>query len=108
MGEGWKRACAAARATQDAGLSKRALLARIVGARAAASAEIAASASGGKFARGLASEGFVGGYLAAIRDIEALLQHGYPQDARGFWKLPIPSPPLPAIAARRRRDETDA
>lgn len=93
MGEGWKRPRATARATRETGLSKRALLARISGARTAASAEIAGSASrGGKFARGLASEGFVGGYLAALDDIEALLRHGYPQDARGFWKPPPRSP----------------
>lgn len=47
---------------------------------------IANGASGGKYARGLANEGFAGGYQQALYDIEAVLTHGYPSDSRGYWR----------------------
>lgn len=40
--------------------------------------------SGSKVARGLAGEGWLGGYRAAINDVEALLRHGAPTDERGL------------------------
>lgn len=50
------------------------------------SKEILDNAKGGKFAAGLASEGFAGGYLEALRDVEAILTHGYPSNSRNYWK----------------------
>jgi hypothetical protein len=40
---------------------------------------------GGKYARGLASEGFAGGYQQALYDVEALLRGVPPGDQRGYW-----------------------
>lgn len=52
-----------------------------------AQAEINASAaSGGKYACGLSSEGYVGGYREAIYDVIAMMDHGQPADQRGFWQ----------------------
>lgn len=52
-----------------------------------AQAEISATAaSGGKYARGLSSEGYVGGYREAIYDVIAMMDHGEPADQRGFWQ----------------------
>jgi hypothetical protein len=48
--------------------------------------EISANRDGGKFARGLSAEGFAGGYLQALDDIEAALRHGHPSDHRGYWR----------------------
>lgn len=41
--------------------------------------------SGDTYARGLANEGYAGGYAAALRDIEAMLTHGHPSDTRCYW-----------------------
>lgn len=38
------------------------------------------------FARGLSAEGFAGGYLQALDDIDAALVRGYPSDHRGYWR----------------------
>lgn len=66
---------------------KRHVLKRIDAARQQVLAEISRNASqGGKFAAGLANEGFAGGYLAALDDVEAALRHGYPNDRRGYWR----------------------
>ena len=50
--------------------------------------EIGANAKGGKFGAGLANEGFAGGYAEALRDVDAILRHGYPSDTRGYWRVP--------------------
>lgn len=65
---------------------KRVVLKRMDAVRKIVAAEISGNAQGGKFARGLASEGFAGGYLQAIDDIDAALRHGYPSDHRGYWR----------------------
>jgi hypothetical protein len=35
--------------------------------------------------RGLASEGFAGGYAEALRDMDAVLRHGHPTDRLRIW-----------------------
>lgn len=37
-------------------------------------------------ARGLAPEGFDGGYQMALMDVDALLRHGFPSDHRGIFR----------------------
>lgn len=60
-------------------------------ARAAARAEIAMNAQGqGRFASGLSSEGFAGGYLAAIDDVLAMLG-GYQGNSRYAHKWATPA-----------------
>jgi hypothetical protein len=44
------------------------------------------SKDGGMFGRGLANEGFAGGYAEALRDVDAVLRHGHPSDRRGYWR----------------------
>lgn len=39
-----------------------------------------------KFSRGLSMEGFAGGYMQALDDVEAALRHGEPSDHRGYWR----------------------
>ena len=39
----------------------------------------------GKFGRGLQSEGFVGGYLAALRDVDLLIRGMRPR-RNGWWE----------------------
>jgi hypothetical protein len=65
---------------------KRHVLRRIEAVRAVVMEEILGNRSGGKFARGLATEGFAGGYLQALDDIDAALRHGEPSDHRGYWR----------------------
>lgn len=84
MGDGLKRARSAALVT--GGLSKVEFLRGLVRARRKATEAIAATArEGGVFGRGLATEGFNGGYRTALDDVEALLRHGFPADDRRFW-----------------------
>jgi hypothetical protein len=45
-------------------------------------AEISGNASGGKFARGLAAEGYAGGYRDALHDIQQLLNDVEPSNSR--------------------------
>lgn len=71
-----------------AALTKRQLLHRIRLARQRVQAEIADHSTSGFFARGLATEGYAGGYRECLDDIEALLTHGYPADTRHYWRLP--------------------
>lgn len=53
--------------------------------RAYEAAEKAANShSGDKYARGLASEGYAGGYLQALRDVEAALK-GYSPSGSRYW-----------------------
>jgi hypothetical protein len=60
---------------------------RLRGAIEKATAEVEVSARGGdKWARGLASEGFAGGYAEALRDVEAMILHGHPTDSRRYWR----------------------
>lgn len=40
----------------------------------------------GMYARGLSSEGFAGGYMQALDDIDGALCHGTPSDHRGYWR----------------------
>lgn len=49
--------------------------------------EIEANASGGKFAAGLSAEGYAGGYLEALHDIQAALNGCPPYHSR-FWPAP--------------------
>lgn len=68
-------------------LNKRDLLTKIPGARSRVRAEIASNVrAGSRVSSGLANEGYAGGYLAALDDIEALLEHGTPADLRGYWR----------------------
>ena len=63
------------------------LLKRIRVAREAAQREIAGNASsGGTYARGLATEGWAGGYLQALDDVDAVARHGCPEDPRNYWR----------------------
>ncbi|ABS14237.1 hypothetical protein I6H96_02560 [Brucella anthropi] len=64
---------------------KRVVFKRIAAVREILKNEISANARGGKYASGLASEGFAGGYLMALDDVEAALTHGLPSDHRGYW-----------------------
>lgn len=64
---------------------KRYVLKRMKAVRAQVMAELRENGDG-KFGRGLSSEGFAGGYLQAIDDIDAALTHGYPSDHRGYWR----------------------
>lgn len=48
--------------------------------------EISGNAAKGRFAAGLASEGFAGGYLAALHDIDGFMRHGCPSDHRGYFR----------------------
>lgn len=57
------------------GLTKAKLLKRLDKAAKAVEREISANAQGGKFASGLANEGWAGGYQQALRDVDAL--HAY-------------------------------
>lgn len=41
---------------------------------------------GGKYGRGLSSEGYIGGYVQALADVQAALSGVQPSDPRGFWK----------------------
>lgn len=40
----------------------------------------------GQYARGLANEGFAGGYAEALRDVDAIIRHGHPRDDRRYWR----------------------
>lgn len=66
--------------------SKRAVLKRIVAVRKIVAEEIANNARGGGTGAGLSNEGFAGGYIAALDDIDAALRHGSPSDHRGYWR----------------------
>jgi hypothetical protein len=66
---------------------KRVVLKRIDKVAEVVAKDISDSRRGGeKYAAGLSSEGFAGGYLAALRDVEAALRHGYPSDHHGYWR----------------------
>lgn len=62
------------------------LLRRLRAAQKKVNQEISGNASKGHVAGGLASEGYAGGYLQALFDVEALLVHGHPSDPRRYWQ----------------------
>lgn len=66
---------------------KRTVLKRIEKVRAVVMAEISGNRGDGSnmYARGMSMEGFAGGYLQALDDVEAALTHGYPSDHRRYW-----------------------
>lgn len=64
---------------------KRHVLKRMQAVRAQVMAELRENGDG-RFGRGLSSEGFAGGYLQALDDIDAALTHGSPSDHRGYWR----------------------
>jgi len=66
---------------------KRNVLKRMKAVRAVVMAEIKGNSDrGGIYASGMANEGFAGGYLQALDDIEAALRHGHPGDHRRYWR----------------------
>jgi hypothetical protein len=69
-------------------MDKRRVLRLMAEVREVASKQIAGTSrdAAGYVGRGLASEGYVGGYIAAIDDIDAMLRHGHPSDRWGFWR----------------------
>ena len=48
--------------------------------------QIEGARSGGKYASGLSSEGYTGGYMDALDDVALLISCGQPQDRRGYWR----------------------
>jgi hypothetical protein len=67
---------------------KRVVLKRIAAVREVVQAEITShSKSGDLYAHGLSTEGFAGGYLQALDDIDGAITHGYPSDHRGYWAI---------------------
>ena len=81
---------------------KRVVLRKMRTVRALLMEEIRGNATHGRVAAGLSTEGFAGGYLAALDDIEAALSHGSPSDHRGYWRR------AHALeSARTRKDPTD-
>lgn len=65
---------------------KRVVLNRIARVMKIVEAEISANAASGKYGAGLSTEGFAGGYLDALRDVDAALRHGFPSDHRHYWR----------------------
>lgn len=70
-------------------LTKAQLLKRMKVACERLAAEMSAH-DDSKFARGLSSEGYAGGFRQALDDVEALLVHGCPTDSRGYWRKERP------------------
>lgn len=67
----------------------REFLKRLASARKNVAAEISGISNGGSlFARGMANEGYAGGYKAALDDVQAMLVHGHPSDQRRYWRDP--------------------
>ena len=67
-------------------MNKRALLKAIKVARANVGAEISGTASKGRIAGALSSEGYAGGYRDALDDVAMFLTNGFAQDRRGYWR----------------------
>ena len=65
--------------------TKRHVLKRIAAARKRVQAEISNNAARGGYAAGLANEGYAGGYLQALTDVDAALTHGHVSDRRHYW-----------------------
>jgi hypothetical protein len=70
---------------KDKKQTKAVFLKRLDAALAKVNQEISGNAKGSKFASGLANEGYAGGYAAALRDVQAMMTHGYPADTRHYW-----------------------
>ena len=66
-------------------LDKRGLLKAMRDVRKVVEGDIRALSQGGRYAAGLSTEGYTGGYLQALDDIDAMLRHGYPRDPNGYW-----------------------
>lgn len=67
---------------------RRVVLKRIAAVREVVQAEITGHGKDGDlYARGLSTEGFAGGYLQALDDVDGALVHGYPSDHRGYWAI---------------------
>lgn len=67
-------------------MTKRDVAKKIRAARTAVLAEIAANANrGGLYARGLAGEGYAGGYSDALDDVMLLLVSNTVPERRGYW-----------------------
>jgi hypothetical protein len=64
---------------------KRMVLKRIDAVRKLVEAEISSNRGNSPFANALSTEGFAGGYLQALNDVEGALRHGYPSDHRRYW-----------------------
>ena len=63
------------------------VLRRIAAVRKVVADEIAANTDRKNlFSRGLATEGYAGGYLQALDDVAGALQHGAPSDHHGYWR----------------------
>jgi hypothetical protein len=58
---------------------------RIRAALARVNREISLNAQGGKFASGLASEGYAGGYADALNDVLLLIQGDCVPNRRDYW-----------------------
>lgn len=68
-------------------MGARDLKRRLPAAKLAVEREIRENASsGGLYARGLAGEGYAGGYLDALRDVQAILYDCPPADSRRYWR----------------------
>jgi hypothetical protein len=65
---------------------KRVVLQRMAAVRKVVMAEISGNAGCGKIASAISSEGYAGGYLQALDDINDALTHGHPGDHRGYWE----------------------
>lgn len=76
--------------TTHNGMSKRALLALLPDIMREINKDFALRAKD-KVASGMAREGFDGGYLEALQDVEAALRHGYPSDTRNYWSRALAS-----------------
>lgn len=72
-----------------------AFLKRLKLARARTMALMTGAHDGSFYARGLSSEGWLGGYLQALDDVDAMLRHGYPNDPRQLWTPDKASPAPP-------------
>jgi hypothetical protein len=66
--------------------TKAKVLTRLEIVRANVQHEISMNAAEGFYAAGLSTEGYAGGYLQAINDVEAALRHGQVPHGRGYWE----------------------
>lgn len=66
-------------------MRKTALLKRIDVALRATTREMALQGRGGKYAAGLSSEGYAGGFFQALSDVQLLLNDVEPNDDRHYW-----------------------
>lgn len=75
---------------------KRNVIKRMQAVREVVMAEIRGNAEGGGLhARGMSAEGFAGGYLQALDDVDGALTHGHPSDHRGYWRKAVAILPSP-------------